>query len=198
MRMWRKRRGGLLRDERGFTLPEVLTTIAILGILLAIAMAMWNSVIESRRVDSAANQLASDLRLAHTRATNQLTDWRVVLAPENADGSEGADYYLLKLNGVHDEDSNSTTAVEETTPRTFPANVKVEDHDSSLNDDQGNDAWWVGPEGESPDPTRTLEFNSDGSMLAYRGPNGSVQVTIDGDPKHKITFMSPTSRIKLD
>lgn len=197
MGIQRRKRGGLRRDERGFTLPELLTTIAILGILIAIAIVIWNSIIEARRVDAAANQLASDLRLAHTRATNQLTDWRVVLAPKNADEGEGADYYLLRLDGVHDEDSNNTPTVEETIPRTFPANVKVKDHDSTLNDDQDNDDWWVRPTGESPDPTRTLEFNSDGSMLAYRGPSGSGEVTIDGKPCQKITFVSATSRVKL-
>ena len=52
--------------------------IVIMGILAAIALPTWWSVVESRRVDSAANQLASDLRLAHTRATNQLREWRMV------------------------------------------------------------------------------------------------------------------------
>ncbi len=63
--------------ERGFTLPEVMITVALLGILLAIAVPTWQSVVESRKVDSAANQVASDMRLAHTRATNQLADFEV-------------------------------------------------------------------------------------------------------------------------
>lgn len=74
----RSKIGAARREERGFTLPEVLITIVILGILLAIASSTWFGVVDSRRVDSAANQLASDMRLAHTRATNQLTEWRVV------------------------------------------------------------------------------------------------------------------------
>ena len=65
-------------DCKGFTLPEALIVIAILGILLAIAVPSYLSVTEGRRVDSAANQLAADLRLAHTRASNQLTPYRVV------------------------------------------------------------------------------------------------------------------------
>ena len=70
---------GAWRDERGFTLVEVLITIILMGILFAIASSMLFGVVESRRVDSATNQLAADLRLAHTRATNRLEKWQVVL-----------------------------------------------------------------------------------------------------------------------
>ena len=71
-------RQGAWEDERGFTLIEVIVTIIIMGIVFAIASSIWFGVVESRRVDSATNQLAADLRLAHTRATNRLEDWQAV------------------------------------------------------------------------------------------------------------------------
>jgi Tfp pilus assembly protein FimT len=55
-----------------------MITIAILGILAAIALPIWWSISENRALDSAANQVAADLRLAHTGATNRLQDWQVV------------------------------------------------------------------------------------------------------------------------
>ena len=63
--------------ERGFTLPEVMIVIVLMGILFAIASSTWFGVVESRRVDSATNQMVSELRLAHSKATNRLTPWRV-------------------------------------------------------------------------------------------------------------------------
>ncbi len=69
--------GKLRGSERGFTLPEVLVTIIILGILAGIAFPSFFSVIESRRVDSAANQMVADLRQAHSKASSRLTVYRV-------------------------------------------------------------------------------------------------------------------------
>ena len=70
-------------NERGFSLPEVLVVLAITGILAAIAVPTLQGAIRDRQVDSAANQLAADLRLASTRAGNLLTDYTVVL-PANS------------------------------------------------------------------------------------------------------------------
>ena len=79
MRDTGKRRG----SERGFTLPEVLVTIIILGILAGIAFPSFFSVIESRRVDTATNQMVGDLRLAHSKASSRLTTYRVCF-PSNS------------------------------------------------------------------------------------------------------------------
>ncbi len=67
-------------DERGFTLPEVLITTILMGIVFTIATSTWFGVIEGRSVDSATNELAADLRLAHTQATNRLAPQQVTLA----------------------------------------------------------------------------------------------------------------------
>lgn len=83
-----------LREERGFTLPEVIVTIAILGILAAIAIPSWFGIVEGRNVDSASNQLVSDLRLAHSRASNQLAEWQVVLT------ADSGGYQLVKLGST--------------------------------------------------------------------------------------------------
>ena len=181
-------------DERGFTLHELLVTVAILGILLAIAIIIWLGLLERWRVDAATNQLKADLRLAHTSATNQLTDWRVVLVPDKGDEDEGPDYYLVKLLAPYP--ATSPPVVDPATPpkpRTFPANVKVMNIAGTI--DIGAGGWAVAP--TVVGHTRTIEFNTDGTMRFYGGVSGSTCVTIDTSPENKVTVLAATSRVKV-
>ena len=88
-------------------MPEVMITIIILGILAGIAIPSWFGIVESRAVDSATNQLTADIRLAHTSATNRLTDWAIVTNPASfataasltftGGAPTGRDYYLVQI-----------------------------------------------------------------------------------------------------
>jgi Tfp pilus assembly protein FimT len=60
-------------------LAEVMVAILIMGIVFRIASSTWFHVVESRRMDSATNQLAADLRHAHSRAINRLEPQTVTL-----------------------------------------------------------------------------------------------------------------------
>jgi prepilin-type N-terminal cleavage/methylation domain-containing protein len=73
-----RRLPGRWGDELGFTLIEMTIVITLMGLLLAIATTTWFGAIESRRVDSATNQVVADLRLANTSASNRLVPWRAV------------------------------------------------------------------------------------------------------------------------
>jgi prepilin-type N-terminal cleavage/methylation domain-containing protein len=194
MKLWFRGRSTRPQDEHGFTLPEVLTTIAILGILIAIAMTLWNSVIESRRVDSAANQLASDLRLAHTKATNQLTDWRVIYEVGERE------YHLVKLNEVCDEGCTDPEA-DKVIRRELPSGTEVTE---SLNavDPAGQSRFNI-PNVDSsvnqPGTTHTVEFDSDGSSKAGLQMSASLKVGSRSEPSTcwKLIVSSATSNVRM-
>ena len=190
-------------DERGFTLQELLTTIAFVAILITIAVIVFLALLERWRVDAATGQLVGDLRRAHGGATNELTDWRVVLVLDRAEQEEGPDYYLVRLAEPYDS-GDPGPVVTRRLPRIFPANVKVTNvitPAGSVVDDQGAN-YWVAPWKVQPSPpvpqTRTLEFNTDGTMTFFRSPSGSACVTVDGSPKNRVISLSATSRVRVE
>jgi len=191
------------KDGRGFTLTELLTTIVIVGILIAIAVILFLYLQERWRVDAATRQLVGDLRRVHNSATNQLTDWRVVLALDRAEEEEGPDYYLIRLAEPYDADDPGP-ALAARLSRTLPGNVKVTNvitPAGSVVDDQGAN-YWIPPWHAAPAPpvpqTRTLEFNPDGTMTFFRSPSGSLCVTVDGSPKNRVISVSATSRVRVE
>lgn len=183
--------GGLRGSERGFTLPEVLITIVVLGILAGIALPSWWSVIESRRVDSAANQLVGDLRLAHSKASSRLTVYRVCI-------TGGSTTYLIGLQT--DPASVLCTA----------ASPPLETR--TLADGKGMTA----PSFTTTTPpvtyvgNATMAFCADGSMEAptigtvcpggTATPGGTglttIKVTSDGNPCVDVVVNEATSRVK--
>ncbi len=186
----------LKRCEQGFTLAEVMIVIVLMGIVFAIASSSWLGVVESRRVDSATNQLAADLRLAHTSATNQLASWRVVLVPDQEEEDDSPDYYMLKL------DPSGTIVAGSEKARTLPDKVKITSS-LALSDNATMNAMYTTMLGGSSKPTRTLEFDADGSMDTYpsnplAADNDLVEVTQDSNPVGQIRFNETTSRIKIE
>lgn len=195
------RRGSLRREAWGFTLPEVLVTIAILGILIAIAIIIWLGILEQRRVDAAANQFASHLRLAHQGATNQLTDWRVVFMQDGSPvaGCSAADYCMFRLTKPYEEsDSSPTVAADGLSPRKLPEGTRILSVTFSADCSGGDTDAVVSPSVCSN--TRTLEFNPNGTVRTLRpGLSGTVRISsTDGDPYRDVVFLGATSRIKIN
>jgi len=185
-------RQGAWEDERGFTLAEVIATIVIMGIVGTIATTYWFDFAESRRVDSATNQLVSDLRLAHTRATNQLAGWRVMLNSDRGPVSAGADYSLVKLDSA----GNPVPATE--VAYTLPDDALLNSPTLvALGGTQAVNFAAVG----SASVVGTVNLGAaatDGCPVSTPASGPRIRVTVDNNPMHCVTFNTVTSRIKVD
>ena len=157
--------------ERGFTLAEVMIVIVLMGLVFAIASASWFSMVESRRVDAATNQMVSELRLTNTRATNQLSDWQVV----HTVGS--ADYQLVRV------DDGSVI------DRSLPENTKI--LSSEANGPGGQRRLVFNPNGEVSAQGGFTDSDGDGAI-------DLVVSSTDGNPQHSVSVIPATSRVKID
>lgn len=164
-------------------MSEVLIVIVIMGILFGIATSMWFGVVESRAVDAATNQLASDLRLAHTRATNQLVDWGVTTDLSTFTGLTlpagvpAGDYYLMRIP------SSGVVALTDITVRDFPS----EGADTEI----------------APSTPLAVRFRPDGTAEAVGPGVTTIRVHVQGDsyesnPRHDIEINTATSRVQID
>ena len=90
-------------DERGFTLVELLVTIVIMGFVIGIvSFSARGGWIEGRKVDAATNQLAADLRQAHSKAINRLAPQTVTLT--GGESEYMTDEGTLDLDECDEED----------------------------------------------------------------------------------------------
>jgi len=191
------------KDRRGYTLPEVLTAVAIAGLLAAISLIIFLALLERWRVEAAADQLAADMRLAHTSATQQLTDWRVVLMHDGAPlaACSGADYCIVKLKTAYDAGDGSPALAPGTppVPRELPDGTRVKDVTFDPDCSGGDPDAAVSPSSCGPEPTRTIEFNSNGTVRTLRpGTSGTVRVSSDdGSPSCGLVFQAATARVRV-
>ena len=151
-------------------MPELSIVIVVMGIVFAIAAPSWFGVVESREVDSAANQMVSDLRLAHTQATNRLVDWRL------EHKAESRDYKLVAADGS------------QVINRSLPENTKILGSEADVVDVvHGTRAITFEPDGEA-------------SGFADGDSDGEIDIAVsstDGGSQHGIGVVTVTSRVRI-
>jgi len=195
-------------DEGGYTLPEVLTAVAIMSIILVIGVIVLLALLERWRVEAAADQFAADLRLAHTRATEQLTDWRVVFMDDGTplSGCSSADYCMVKLNFPYGSGDPAPALDDSVGPadRELPEGTRIREVTFDPDCSHGDRNAAIPPSscgsgGAQDGATRTLEFNPNGTVRTLRpGQSGTVVISSDdGSPVCPVVFNAPTSRIRI-
>jgi prepilin-type N-terminal cleavage/methylation domain-containing protein len=155
---------GFWQSERGFTLIEVMIPIIIMMILFSAGVSVWLGAVESRKVDSATNQLVADLRLAHTNATNRLANHEVRL-------TDNSPTYRI---------GRPPAALDTYTTYTLPANTRVDTPTATLNivfTPNGSVTPSGAPitlivstaDGDPTDPSHTIEVNRITSRVEVDG-----------------------------
>lgn len=71
------------RSTRGFTFIEIITTLSVASILLAVGVPSFKSTIQNNRMSTARNSITTQLNMARSEAVTRSTS--VVLCP-SADG----------------------------------------------------------------------------------------------------------------
>jgi prepilin-type N-terminal cleavage/methylation domain-containing protein len=191
---------GVWKDQRGYTLPEALTVVAIAGVLAAISLVILLALLERWRVEAAADQLAADMRLAHANATQQLTDWRLVLMPDGRPlaACSDADYCLVKLKNAY-AGGGPPALDPPLMPRELPEGTRIKEVTFDADCSGGDPNAVVPPSSCGPEPTRTIEFNSNGTVRTLRpGASGTVRVSsADGSPSCGLVFQAATARVRV-
>jgi len=89
----------IVSNQTGFTIAELMTTIAVMGILTAIAMPMLLNTLPGLRLSDAARQVATDLQQLRMKAIAQNVPYQVTFSTNT--------YVLQRCSGLCTNDSGN-------------------------------------------------------------------------------------------
>lgn len=86
-----RRRTRLLR---GYSLPELLTVVAIMGAVTLVTLPAFMQLMPQYRIRNAASEMTATLRMLRQKAVGTRTDWKMTVDPGNDR------YALSRWNGA--------------------------------------------------------------------------------------------------
>lgn len=96
-----------MKEQKGFTLIEVMIVIAIIGLLAAIAIPQYNDYVTRARIPDATSGLAAK----RVRLEQYFQDNRTYAdAPDCADDAATSPFFDFACDGTEDADSFNLTA----------------------------------------------------------------------------------------
>jgi Verrucomicrobium spinosum paralogous family TIGR02596 len=85
----RRRRAGVRARQGGFTLLELMVTLAVLAILVSLATPSFTAVINGNRLTAQANDLVADIQLARSEAVRRNRTVRLCRSEDGASCADG-------------------------------------------------------------------------------------------------------------
>ena len=112
-----------LGRRRGVTIVELMVTLAIIGVLAAIALPSMNSLISRKRLEGLAQELATDLRLLKShQVNNRPGSGTAIIFGGNTDSL----CYMLYVRGTSGVDCSCSEAFDQQSCVTLPGQEKAQ------------------------------------------------------------------------
>jgi len=101
------------RNARGLTLVELIITLAVAGICVAVVVPSWSAFTQSSRVTTTANQLLTHLRYARNEAVNRNSPVSLCPSDDGTTCSGAADGWQRGYIVFADNDGNRRRSANE-------------------------------------------------------------------------------------
>lgn len=97
------------RSSSGFTLPEILTVLLVIGVLAALLLPSWSKFVNTQRLIQAQNEVYHAMQQAKRQATKEKLTWQASFREQN--GNVQVAVHPANVNAVDTQWKNLDSSV---------------------------------------------------------------------------------------